>query len=138
MIIPSFKRILNTDYAQQFQQLVNTLGFSINNAITNINDALDNQVSLKDNILCTVKTFNVEVDSTGAPTTSTTFPLTFTGQCLGISLINVLNTTTSSSYPTGGVTISFTQTQTGIQLNNITGLATNNTYSITVIAWGNG
>jgi hypothetical protein len=138
MIIPSFKRILNTDYAAQFQQLINTLGFSLNNAITNINQALANNISLQDNILCTVKTFNVQVDATGKPTTSTTFPLTFTGQCLGISLINVLNTTTSSAYPTGGVTISWTQTQSGVQLNNITGLATNNTYSITVIAWGNG
>ena len=138
MIIPSFKRILNTDYAQQFQQLINTLGFSINNAITNINAALDNEISLQDNILCTVKTFNVQVNSTGTPTTSTTFPLSFTGQCLGISLINVLNSTTSGAFPTGGVTVSWTQTQTGIQLNNITGLAPNNTYSITLIAWGSG
>jgi hypothetical protein len=138
MIIPSFKRILNTDYASQFQQLVNTLGFTLNNAITNINQALSNNISLQDNILCTVKTFNVQVDSTGKPTSSTTFPLSFTGQCLGLSLINVLNSTTSSSYPTGGVTISWTQTQSGIQLNNVTGLAANNTYSITVIAWGNG
>jgi hypothetical protein len=138
MIIPSFKRILNTDYAQQFQQLIATLGFTLNNAIENINDALDNNISLADNILCTVKTFSLQVDSTGKPTTSTTFPLTFTGQCQGLSVINVTNTTNSSTYPTGGVTISFAQTQNGIQINNITGLPTNNTFSLTVIAWGAG
>lgn len=138
MQIPSFKRILNSDYAAQFQQLVSTLGFTINNAIENINDALDNEISLQDNILCTVKTFSVQVDSTGKPTTSTTFPLSFTGTCLGITMINIINTTNSASYPTGGVTISFSQTQSGIQLNNLTGLAANNTYSITVVAWGSG
>jgi len=138
MQIPSFKRILNTDYAAQFQQLINTLGFTLNNAISNINDALDNEISLQDNILCTVKTFNIQVDATGKPTTTTTFPLSFTGTCLGVSLINLINTTNTGTYPTGGVTISFSQTQNGIQLNNLTGLLPNNTYSITVVAWGGG
>jgi len=136
MLIPAFKRLLKTDYAQQFQQMIETLSYSINNAVESLNTAMANNVSLKDNVLCTVKTFNVQVDSTGKPTTSTTFPLTFKGTCLGVSLINIINSTNSSSYPTSGVTISYSQTQNGIQLNNITGLATNNTYSITVIAWG--
>jgi len=99
---------------------------------------MTNNVSLQDNILCTVKTFTVQVDSTGKPTTSTTFPLTFTGTCAGISLINIINTTTSGAYPPGGVTVSFSQTQNGIQINNITGLAAMNNYSITIVAWGNG
>lgn len=138
MIIPSFKRLLKTDYAQQFQQMIETLSYSVNNAVESLNNAMDNNVSLQDNILCTVKTFTVQVDSTGTPTTSTTFPLTFTGTCLGISLINIINTTTSGTYPTGGVTISFSQTAKGIQINNITGLVAMNNYSVTLIAWGNG
>lgn len=136
MKLPSFKRLLKTDYAQQFQQMIETLSYSINNAVEALNNALSNNVSLQDNVLCTVKTFTVQVDSTGAPTTSTTFPLTFTGTCLGISLINIINSTTSGSYPTGGVTVSFSQTKNGIQINNITGLIAMNNYSVTIVAWG--
>jgi hypothetical protein len=138
MIIPAFKRLLKTDYAQQFQSMIETLSYSINNAIESLNAAMDNNVSLADNILCTVKTFNVQVDSTGKPTNTTTFPLSFTGQCLGISLINIINSTNSTTYPTSGVTISYSQSSGGIQLNNVTGLTSGNTYSLTVIAWGAG
>lgn len=138
MQIPSFKRLLKTDYAQQFQQMIETLSYSINNAVESLNTAMTNNVSLQDNILCTVKTFTVQVNANGAPTTTTTFPLTFKGTCLGISLINIINTSTSGVYPPGGVTVSFSQTQNGIQINNITGLTAMTNYSITLIAWGNG
>jgi len=95
-----------------------------------------NEISLQDNILCTVKTLSVKVDSNGKPTTSLVFPLTFTGQVLGLSVLNVVNQTNSSTYPTGAVMMFWVQTQTGIQVNNITGLQSNNTYNITVVAWG--
>jgi len=136
MKIPSWKRLLKTDYAKQFQDLIETLSFSVNNAIDSLNGALNNNISLNDNILCTVKDLTFQVDSTGKPTTPLIFPITFTSQCQGISIINVLNKTNSSSYPTGGVTLSFTQVQTGLQVNNVTGLIAGNTYTIRVIAWG--
>lgn len=136
MKLPSFKRLLKTDYAQQFQQMIETLSYSINNAVEALNTALNHNVSLQDNVFCTVKTFNIQVDSAGTPSTSTTFPLTFTGTCLGVSLINIINTTNSIGYPTSGVTVSFSQTQNGIQINNITGLIPMNKYSLTIVAWG--
>jgi hypothetical protein len=135
MLIPAFKRLLKTDYAQQFQQMIETLSYSINNAIESLNNALANNVTLQSNIACTVKTFTIQVDSTGKPTTTTTFPLTFKGTCAGLSVLNAINTTNSGSYPTGGVFVSFSQTQNGIQLNNVTGLEANNQYSITLVAW---
>lgn len=136
MKLPSFKRLLKTDYAQQFQSMIETLSYSINTAIESLNNALSNNVSLADNILCSVKTITTQVDLNGKPTVSLVFPLSFTGTCKGLSVINVTNTTNTSSYPTSGVILSFAQTQSGIQINNITGLEPNNTYSITVIAWG--
>lgn len=138
MLIPAFKRILKTDYAQQFQQMIETLSYSINNAIESLNDAMDNSVSLKDNILCTIKTLSVQVDMNGKPLTSLIFPLSFTGQVLGVTVMNTINQTNSSVYPVGAVQMFWVQTQTGVQINNITGLQPNNTYNIVVVAWGSG
>ena len=138
MVIPAFKRLLKTDYAQSFQQMIETLSYSLNNAIESLNNAMANGVSLKSNILCTIKVLNIQVDVNGKPTSSLVFPLTFTGQVLGVSVVNVVNQTNSSIYPTGAVMPFFVQTQTGVQINNITGLQPNNTYNVTVVAWGAG
>lgn len=136
MKIQSWKRILKTDYAKQFQDLIETLSFSINNAIDNINAALNNNISLNDNILCTVKTLNIQVDATGKPLTTLIFPLSFTGQAKLLEIGNVQNQTNSVLYPTSAVMFFWTQVQNGIQVNSITGLLVNNTYNITVVVYG--
>lgn len=138
MNIPAFKRILKTDYAQQFQAMIDSLSYSINNAIESLNNAMKNNISLQDNILCTVKTLSVQVDSNGKPTTALSFPLSFTGQALGLTVLNAVNQTNSISYPSTAVYINWTQTQNGIQINTVTGLTAMNNYNITVVAWGSG
>ena len=116
--------------------MIETLSYSLNNAIDTLNNALTNNVSLADNILCTVKTLSVQVDINGKPTSSLVFPLSFSGQAKVINVGNVVNQTNSSIYPTGAVMVFWVQTQTGIQINNISGLQPNNTYNITVVVYG--
>ena len=136
MKLPSFKRILKNDYAKQYQDLVEKLAYSINYGIEVINDALNHNVSLGDNIKCTVKDLTLQVNSSGSPVTPINFPVSFSGRVVGLSVLNVINSTNSAGYPTSWPGISFTQTQTGISINNITGLQPNNTYILTVVAWG--
>src|SRR5271166_6015972 len=97
-----------------------------------------NNISLQSNILCTIKSLNVQVDINGKPTTSLTFPVSFTGQCLGLTVMNAINQTNSSSYPTQAVMVNWSQTQNGIQVNTVTGLTAQNNYTVTVVAWGAG
>lgn len=113
-----------------------TLSYALNYAIEAINDALNHNISLTDNILCSLKDLTLQVDATGKPTSPLTFPVNFTGQVQGLTVLNVTNLTNSNSYPTSGVFVSFSQTQNGIVVNNITGLVPFNSYTLRIVAWG--
>jgi hypothetical protein len=115
---------------------VDQLAVSLNIGIESLYNALNKNVSLKDNMLCTVKDLTITVDATGKPTTSTQFALDISGQIIGTQVIYAINTTNSASYPTGGIFISFTQTTTGVLINNITGLPANQAFTVRVVAYG--
>jgi len=136
MRLPSFKRLIRTDFKQEFQALVDQLSVSINVGIENIYDALNRKLTLRDNIACTVKEIDVKVDEAGTPSTTTQFQMDISNRLDGIVVISALNQTTSSMYPTSGIFISWTQTQTGILINNITGLQSEQTYRLKIVAFG--
>lgn len=136
MKVPNFKRIFKTDYEKQYQKLIETLSFSLNNAIDVINNAINGNISLSENILCSIKDLTLQVDANGTPTSPITFPVNFTGQVQGLLALNVTNKTNSNSYPTSGVFVSFEQTQNGILIKNITGLVAGNSYTLRIVAFG--
>lgn len=135
MRLPSFKRLLTQDYQKEFQKLIDTLSVSLNSGIESLYEALNNNVSLKDNIKCTVKNVTLQVDSQGKPKVTTSFLLDIKGKIYGISSINAVNSTNPNTYPLGGQTISFTQNDTIVTITNVTGLQQNDTYVLTLIAW---
>ncbi len=136
MIIQSFKRIIKSDYAQEFQQLVETLGNSINIAFDNINNVLNRNVSLKDNIACTLKTVQLTVNDNGTPNSTITINLaSVNAKAIGASVINVVNSTSASTIPTGQPFINFSQNNNTVIVNNITNLQKGNTYQVTIVVW---
>lgn len=136
MILPTFRRLNKQDYETSYQKLVDQLASSLNVAIDSLNAAVNKGLSLSDNVSGTYKELAVTVDSTGTPTTPTQFSLSVTNQkILGTQVIYAINTANSSSYPTGGIFISFTQTTTGILINNITGLPAGQPFTIRVFAY---
>ena len=136
MKLPSFRRLIRTDFKQEFQALVDQLSVSINIGIENIYDALNRKITLRDNIACTVKEIDVKVDASGTPLSTTQFQMDITNRLDGITVLNAINLDVSTNYPTSGIFISWTQTQTGILLNNITGLRPNQTYRLKIVAYG--
>lgn len=136
MKLSSFKRLIRTDFKQEFQGLIDQLSVSINIGMESIHDALNRKITLRDNIACTVKELDVKVDATGKPLTTTQFQMDIPNRLDGISVINAYNTDFANTYPTSGVFISWSQTQTGILINNITGLQANQTYRIKLVAYG--
>ena len=135
--LPTFKSLQSSDFDTQYQGLINQLALIFNNDIQSLFTALNNGVSLANNILCTVATVPITVDSSGNTTNSANFALTTPSMKItGLTVVRVINTTNSSIYPTAAPFCSFTPASNQCTINNITGLQTGYQWSVTVIAWG--
>lgn len=132
MRLPSFKRIFKQDFAQNDQQLIEKLSFILNNGIDVLYQALNKNLSFTDNIYGSLKSFNVEVDSTGIPVSNVIIPLDISAPAKGLITLKVDNTTNSTGYPSTAPWISWTQVNSGIQVNHISGLDAKNTYTFQV------
>jgi hypothetical protein len=136
MKLPNFKRILSTDFQDEYKGLVNKLAVSINDGLESVYNALNKRLTLKDNIQCTVKSVQISVNSNGIPSTTTTFqvdvPNTKVEGCMVISAINQTN---PGTYPTAGVFVSFTQLENNIRIDHVTGLQANASYSLKIVAF---
>lgn len=136
MKLPSFRRIITTDFEQEFQKLVESIGSNINDSFNTVYSALNKRLTLQDNIMCTVREINVTVDSNGNPTAPSTFNLDVQNtQIIGIVVLRVENLTNSTLYPTNAPFISYSQTGNIVRINNITGLQANNLYRIKLTAF---
>jgi len=107
----------------------------LNNGIEVLYNALNKEITLRDNIKCTVRDITVVVDANGTPRQNSTFLLDTSGRVEGCIVISALNVTNSSVYPTGGIFLSFTQNTTSVIINNITGLQPNQSYSLRIVAF---
>lgn len=152
MKLPSFKRLVKEDFPQEFGKLIDVLASNLNNTLDVIYQANSRRLSLQDNLLSDVKTFNVTVDSNGEPTNLTTFPIANPNIVTLSQVIvgNIKNLSDPEALLVGGVTILYSQTNTTTQVNNvlnsnanktiivdqITGLIPGDLYQITVTAWG--
>lgn len=134
--LPSFRRLNKQDFSPENQQLIEQLAGNLNIGIEVLYDVLNKKLNLEDNFLASVRTFNVQVNANGLPTTQTSFAIDNIGTIKGLTVLNVNNLTNPTVYPTGGVTISFEQRTRSILIKHITGLPVNNRFSITVVAFG--
>ena len=137
MKLPSFKSIKKTDFEEDYQELIETLSVSLNNGIEVLYDALSRRVSLRDNVSCTIRDIEVEVDSSGKPKDSITIKTDLTTKVDGCQVIYALNKTNVANYVsnTGGPFMSFDVVQSGIKVNHIAGLVANNKYLLRVVIY---
>lgn len=134
--LKSYKRIITQDYDKEDEKLIEQLGGTVNDAFNDVYFVLNGKVDLKTNIACTVKDIEITVNSTGAPVNRTVFTVKNPATpVIGISVIFAQNLTNSAVYPTSQPFISFTPIESGILINNITGLQANQRYLIRLIAW---
>lgn len=139
MKLPSFKRLDKQNFPLDFKELIDKLGFIFNSNQEPVYDVLNGKVSLKDNILCTIKDVQVMVDSDGLPKNSnSSFKLDNSNmRVLGCEVIRALNQVSSNTYPTSHPFISFSQNSGIVSINHVSGLQADQTYILTIIAWGN-
>jgi hypothetical protein len=136
MKLPQYKRITKSDYPTDSQTVVEKLALTINTGFDNMLELANKKISLSDNILCSVRTITIIVDSAGTPTGTASFSLDFTGRVLGVQVINAINLTNINIFPTGTPFISYSQTQSGVTMKNITGLTSKDNWQLTVVAYG--
>ena len=144
--LPSFRRIFRTDYPSQFQDLIEKLAVSLNNAFDVLFDAVGGKLSLKTNILCIVKDITLVVDANGKPTSNSGFAMDNPKMVsvTGIQVLKAVNNTNATVYPISQPFISFSITNNAnngtntntILMNNISGLQPGNSYTLTIIAYG--
>ena len=135
--LPTLRRLFKGDFKPEYGELVEKLITSINNGFDNIYDALNKKLTLKNNILCDVRDFSVQVGSTGIPTNSIILSIPFTNSVSVVTVGRVINITNTFSYPTSGVTVTWEQNGAGsIKINHIPGLKSGETYSIRVVIYG--
>lgn len=135
MKLPSFRRLFTSDYPKEFKKLIDILSVSLNNGIEVLYEALNNQVTLRDNVSCTVKDITLTVDSNGRPTQGGAFVLDTNNKVDGVTVLSAANQTNTAVYPTSQPFITGTQNNTTYTINNISGLQANQSYTLRVVAW---
>lgn len=134
MKLPSYRRIIEQDYPEKDQDLVKQLATSLNYGLEVIYQLLNGKLTFSDNIASTIKEVQVKVNASGTPQTAVSITKSSNDKILGIIVVRASNLTNSSTYPTSGIIISYTETVDSIKINNIKGLTVDDNWSLMVIA----
>lgn len=135
MKLPTFRRLISSDYEKQFQKLIDTLSISLNNGIEVLYEALNGDLTLRENLSCTVKDVTVTVDINGKPLQTASFTLNSTAKVDGAIVIQALNQTNTTHFPLAGVFVSGAQSSGTFIINNIAGLQPNEQYVLRIVAF---
>lgn len=135
-LLASFKRLYKQDFQPQYQSLIDQLSYYINTNEEQLFQTLNNNVNLANNIYCIVQNLTITVGSTGIPTSTVSFQNTLATSIIGTVVLNAVSTSGSNIYPTGGIFCSFTQNGTTVTINNITGLPSGQSFTLTLVAFG--
>jgi hypothetical protein len=134
MKLPSYRRLFKTDYAEDYQELVEKLAVSINYGFDTLYDALNKKLTFSENISSTIAEITVSVDNNGEPIKKNTqFKLDSSQTNIqGLVVINCYEEKTGEG-PIFAPFVSFTKNENNILIKKITGLKPNVSYVIKVL-----
>jgi hypothetical protein len=135
--LPSFKRLNKGDFNPEYADLIEKLILSLNSIIDSILNALNRKLSLKNNILCSVRDINVVVNSSGIPLAPINITYDFVGSVSVVSVGKITNLTNPSGYPSSGVGVYWEQvSNNGISIKHISGILPNNSHVLRIVIYG--
>lgn len=134
MKLPSYRRIFKTDYAEDYQELVDKLAVSINYGFDTVYDALNKKINFADNILSTISEFSVSVGEDGVPLKKAQFKLDKNQTSVEGLLVLDCYAEKDNKPPASAVFVSFVKSENFIIINNIRGLSPNVSYIIKILA----
>lgn len=135
MKLNTFKRIIKEDVKEEYRELVEKLAFSINPFAEEVVKALNKNLSVSDNFNQQFRDVMVEVDSSGIPKQALQFKTNLISGCKGIITLRAINTTSSTTYPTGYPFLTFTELNGILTVNHITGLPANNKFTLKILLY---
>jgi hypothetical protein len=122
------------DYPEEYAELVEIMGGSINDFMRQVVDLSRSNIDF-DNLTSEVLTFEVTVDETGKPTKGAAIKLNKAVTPKGFNVISA-RCGTAGLYPTSQPFISYTaKGNYNVSIDNISGIQANQKYQITVIAY---
>lgn len=135
MKLPSYKRVITQDFDKENQELIETLGGTINDSFQVLYSALNKRLNFQDNIASTVRDVDIIVDANGntigQPGFPTDVPNTPVTGCICVRAQNLVNSTV---YPTGTPFINYIQLDNFIRILNVSNLQPNTRYRLRIIA----
>jgi hypothetical protein len=135
MKIQNFKRIIRENFKEEYGELVDGLGLSLNGFAESIITAMSGYLN-DDNINQITTSVDVIVDATGKPRSATDIKATIKGKIIGTQVIKCENLTNSNGYLSTAPFITYTDNGGLLRVNHITGLISNNKYRLTVRVFG--
>lgn len=131
--LSSYRRLFEQDFSPDDKALVEQLGISINASFEELYNALNNKLTIKENISSTIAEFSVTVDANGTPKNKTLFKLESSQTVVeGLLVINCTGVD-PSVFPTSGLAVSFNRSENNIVIRNIKGLQADKPYVIKVL-----
>ena len=130
----NFKRVVVENFEAKDRELVGKLAYSLNGFADDVLSALNNNLSIEDNLNIVKKDITITLDKKGAITGGNGIKTNLKRACSGILVIKVINKTAPLVYPSGTPFISFTEPSSGqLVINNITNLTAGNSYSLKIV-----
>lgn len=132
--LSSYRRIFEKDFPNEYQDLVKDLSITINTSFDELYTALNGRLTLSENFLSTLTSFNVSVDSSGIPQQQTQIRYNENLTTVnGLLVIKAVATNKDNLLPSGAVFVSYTQGTGIVTINKISGLPANEIFTITVL-----
>lgn len=126
MKLPNYLRINKEDYPAESKLIIDRLGGSLNPGIEALFNALNNRLTVGDNMAAVIKDVIVTVDANGFPLTPTGIALgNLVPRANGSKVILAINQTDPNVYPAGAPFVSFTQNGQTFEIDHIAGLPAN-------------
>lgn len=134
--LSSYRRLFEQDFSPDDKALIEQLSIPVNSSFEELYNALNNKLTIKENISATIAEFTVMVDNNGTPKNRTLFKLE--AHQTTVEGLLVINCTGSepATLPSGGIFISFSRNENFIIIQNIKGLQANKSYKVKALCLG--
>jgi hypothetical protein len=133
--LSGYRRIVKTDYPDEYKSLVDQLSVSINNGFDTLYNALNGKLNFYDNISSTIAEVRLTVDIDGFPLQKTQFKLRGDQTTIeGILVLNAVGYNNSNLYPSSGVAVSYSAGNGLVTIDNVKGLYPNKVYVLKLLA----